>query len=113
MLTIGSQKIFMYSYPIHMNKSFEGLSAIVQQTFPNELYTGALFMFLNRSHNKLKLIYWDGDGYIILYKRLEKGKFYASPSGKAKLTRREFLMMFEGIKPKSLDRRFSLKKDNI
>jgi transposase len=91
-----------------MHKSFEGLSAIVQQSFPGELYTGSYFIFLNNSCKSMKILVWDGDGYAIYFKRLEKGRFYLDSSVKCNLTRREFLMLFEGIKPIRLDARFKL-----
>ena len=106
-MNIGSGKFYFYAVPINMHRSFEGLSALIQSAFPGELFTGAAFIFLNRSRDKIKLMFWDGDGYMILYKRLEKGRFFISDNGKSELTRREFLMLFEGIKPKYLDRRFS------
>ena len=93
-----------------MHKSFEGLSAIVQQSFPGKLYTGSYFVFLNKSSKCIKILAWDGDGYAIYYKRLEKGIFFVNSNAESKLTRREFLMLFEGIKPVRLDSRFSFKK---
>ena len=109
MLTIGSQKIYLYKKPIHMNCSFEGLSNLVEQKFPDQLLTGAYFIFINKPRSKIKIINWDRDGLLIFYKRLEKGRFAVDENGKTELTRREFQMLFEGIKPKSLNRRFSLK----
>ena len=109
MLTIGSQKIYLYKKPIHMNCSFEGLSNLVGQKFPDQLLTGAYFIFINKPRSKIKIITWDRDGLLIFYKRLEKGRFAVDESGKTELTRREFQMLFEGIKPRSLNRRFSLK----
>ncbi len=92
-----------------MLKSFEGLSSIVQQEFPGELYTGAYFIFLNKNCKCMKILTWDGDGYAIYYKRLEKGRFFVNSNVKCNLTRREFLMLFEGIKAAYTDTRFSLK----
>jgi transposase len=109
MLTIGSQKIYLYKKPIHMNCSFEGLSNLVEQKFPDQLLTGAYFIFINKPRSKIKIITWDRDGLLIFYKRLEKGRFAVDENGKTELTRREFQMLFEGIKPRSLNRRFSLK----
>ena len=91
-----------------MHKSFEGLSAIVQESFPGELYTGAYFIFLNKRCISMKILVWDGDGYAIYFKRLEKGRFYLDSRVKCNLTRREFLMLFKGIKPIHLDARFKL-----
>ena len=110
MLSLNNNKIFLYDKPINISKSFEGLSALVELSFPGELHTGAYFLFLNRNRKSLKLLVWDGDGYAIYYKRLEKGKFIINNKGKCNLTRREFLMFFEGIYPKRLDNRFSMKK---
>ncbi len=93
-----------------MNCSFEGLSNLVEEKFPDQLLTGAYFIFLNRFRDKIKMITWDNDGLLIFYKRLEKGRFVVHEDGKTELTRRDFLMLFEGIRPKSLNRRFSLKK---
>ena len=109
MLTIGSQKIYLYKKPIHMNCSFEGLSNLVEQKFPDQLLTGAYFIFINKPRSKIKIITWDRDGLLIFYKRLEKGRFAVDENGKTELTRREFQMLFEGIKPRSLNRRYSLK----
>jgi transposase len=110
MLSLNSHKIFLYRDPINISKSFEGLSALVQSSFPAELYTGAYFVFLNKSCKNIKLLAWDGDGYAIYYKRLEKGKFVINSNGKSSLSRREFLMLFEGIHPIHLDKRYKLKK---
>ena len=109
MLNINS-KIYMYHEPVHMLKSFESLSAIVQREFPGEIFTGAYFIFLNKLRDKMKILTWDSDGYVILYKRIEKGVFLLDNSTKSSLSRREFLMLFEGIKPRYLDHRFKLKK---
>jgi transposase len=92
-----------------MNCSFEGLSNLVEQKFPDQLLTGAYFIFLNRLRSKIKIITWDRDGLLIFYKRLEKGRFAVDGCGRTELTRREFQMLFEGIKPRSLNRRYSLK----
>ena len=92
-----------------MNCSFEGLSNIVEQKFPGQLLTGAYFVFLNKPRDKIKIITWDRDGLLIFYKRLEKGRFPIDENCRTELTRRQFQMLFEGIKPRSLNRRFSLK----
>lgn len=108
MLTVPS-RIFLCKDPVSMHKSFEGLGAIVEQLFPGELLSGALFIFLNRQRNCLKGLLWDQDGFVIYYKRLERGAFgYRAKSHH--LDRREFLMLLEGIEPKKIRPRFSLEK---
>jgi transposase len=85
MLTIGTQKIYLYRKPIHMNCSFEGLSNLVEQKFPDQLLTGAYFIFLNKPRSKIKIIIWDRDGLLIFYKRLEKGRFAVDECGRMEL----------------------------
>lgn len=103
----GHVRIFLCRYPVSMRKSFEGLSALVEQLFPGELFSGALFIFLNRRKDHMKVLYWDKDGLAIWFKRLEKGSF-ASKSEQSFLDRKEFLMLLEGITPHRIQKRFKL-----
>jgi transposase len=109
MISISTQaRLFLFEGPVNMQKSFEGLSALVEHAFPGELMKG-YFIFLNRSRDRMKVLYWDGDGFSIWYKRLEKGSFLRQKKGSAQLQRREFFMLLEGVTPKKIQRRFSLK----
>jgi transposase len=104
----ANARLFLCRIPVRMHKSFEGLSAIVEQMFPGELLSGAFFIFLSRRKDHMKVLYWDGDGFVIFYKRLEKGSFAAKKDVPSLMLRREFLMLLEGITPKRLQTRFSL-----
>jgi transposase len=105
MLNLPGQ-LFLFKDPIDMRKSFEGLSAAITAAFPGKLMSGAYFLFLNRRQNCMKVLYWDIDGFVIWYKRLEKGTF--SRKGVASsLTRKEFFMLLEGIIPKRLQPRYT------
>ncbi len=97
----------LYQVPMDMRKSFESLSLAIDKTFPGELLTGAYFIFLNKRRNHIKVLYFDNDGLVIFYKRLEKGTFCRKnlPSS---LKRRDFIMLIEGITPQKLQKRFSL-----
>lgn len=109
MLTIsGSARLFLCQTPTNMRKSFEGLNAIIEQLFPGELLSGAFFIFLNRHRDHMKVLFWDKDGLVIWYKRLEKGIFSWKWGDTKPLDRREFFMLLEGITPKRLQLRFSL-----
>jgi transposase len=109
MLTIPSHaRLFLCQFPINMHKSFEGLCATVEKLFPGELLSGAFFIFLNRHRDHMKVLFWDVDGWVIWYKRLEKGHFLWKWGDTTPLDRRAFLMLLEGITPKRLQRRFSL-----
>lgn len=109
-LTIpGNARLFLCQFPIRMQKSFEGLSAVVEKLFPGELLSGAFFIFLNRHRDHMKVLFWDKDGFIIWYKRLEKGSFTWKWGDSKPFDRREFVMLLEGIIPKRIQTRFSLK----
>ena len=109
MLTVpGNARLFLCQTPMNMRKSFEGLGAVVGQLFPGELLSGAFFIFLNRGRDHMKVLFWDGDGFVIWYKRLEKGTFSSRCESTTSLDRRTFLMLLEGITPKRLQSRFSL-----
>ena len=109
MLTIpGNARLFLCNQPINMKKSFEGLCGIVEKLFPGELLLGAFFIFLNRKKDHIKVLFWDKDGFVIYFKRLEKGTFSWKWGDSLVLDRRTFFMLLEGITPKRLQRRFSL-----
>ena len=99
-------RIFICKEPVDMRNGFEGLSSIVAKIFKTKIASGAIFVFINKRKNLMKILYWDRDGLAIWYKRLEKGRFLNN--NKSLLDRREFLMLLEGIVPKRLERRFFL-----
>lgn len=58
-----------------MRKSIDGLAAVVQQQFHLDPFSKSLFLFCGRHCNKIKALFWEGDGFLLLYKRLENGNF--------------------------------------
>jgi len=76
MLSLNANtKIFFSVTPADMRKGFNGLQGLVIGTLQQDPLSGHLFLFLNRRKDRLKIIYWDGDGLAIWYKRLESGTF--------------------------------------
>jgi len=61
--------------PVDLRKSFDGLSGIVESVFQRNLLDGHLFLFLNKRRDRLKALWWDHDGLVIWYNRLERGTF--------------------------------------
>lgn len=59
-----------------MRKQIDGLSAIVQQNFKLDPFSNSVFLFCGRNTRTMKALYWEGDGFVLLYKRLENGKFF-------------------------------------
>jgi len=104
----GEARVFVYQEAVDLRKGFEGLGAIVEKTFCAELTSGAYFAFLNRRKDRMKVLYWDGDGLVIWYKRLEKGRFLKTKSDTPMMSRREFFMLLEGITPKRLQVRYNI-----
>ena len=71
----GGLKVFVALAPCDLRKSFSGLQALVSDRLGEDLRQGALFVFTNRRHTRLKILYWDGSGVWLLCKRLEQGTF--------------------------------------
>ncbi len=65
----------MYSYATDMRKSFDGLSGLVVSQLEQNPMSGDVFIFVNKPRNRIKLLRWEQDGFVLFYKRLEKGTF--------------------------------------
>jgi transposase len=102
-------RISLCTAPIDMRKSFNGLIAIVRNMLEADPLADHLFVFLNRNHTLLKILYWDGDGFVIWYKRLETGTFrFPANIDQAKsieVTRGGLALILEGIDLAQLPRR--------
>lgn len=102
----GNARIFFFQIPVDMRKGIETLSFIVEANFEGELMSGAYFVFVNRIKDRMKVLYWDNDGFAIWWKRLEKGSFRLLGIDKALINRKEFFMLLEGITPHKIQKRF-------
>jgi transposase len=71
-----SIKVCLSIEPCDMRKSFEGLSTIVINDLGEDVTSRKLYVFCNRVHTRIKLLYWDGTGLWVMTKRLEKGTFH-------------------------------------
>lgn len=75
MISFAEQPIYLYSQPIDMRKSINGLSYIISDLLGASVQNSSLTLFYNRARDKVKLLYWDKNGFVLIYKRLEKGRF--------------------------------------
>ena len=82
-----------------MRKAIDGLSAIVQNNFHLDPFSNSLFLLCGRKCNWIKALYWEGNGFVFLYKRLENGKFQWSrkESEVRQITDRESRWLMEGL----------------
>ena len=102
----GHARFFIHQDSIDLRKGFEGLSFIVERNFHQEVTGGAYFIFINRRRDRMKVLYWDGDGLAIWYKRLEQGTFQKNKINAGLIERRDFLMLLEGVTPHRFQKRY-------
>lgn len=98
----GGIKVFVALEPVDLRKSFSGLEGLVSERLGEDLRQGALFVFTNRRHSRLKILYFDGSGLWLLIKRLEKGTFswpkkIDQEAVKLKLAPEALAMLTDGI----------------
>lgn len=81
MITLNSKlKVYLSLEAVDMRKSINGLSIAVIEELSCNPQDEALYIFYNKSRNKVKCLYWDKNGFVLIYKRLEKGRFQFSKS---------------------------------
>lgn len=82
-----------------MRKGFDGLSALVQHVLEKDPFCGHVFVFRGRRGDRVKLLWWDGQGLCLYYKRLEDGKFVwpNASSGVVHLSHAQLSLLLEGI----------------
>jgi transposase len=99
-------RYFLCCAPVDMRNGFDGLSGIVRNTLNHDPISGSVFIFLNKPRTHIKLLYWDGDGFAVFYKRLERGKYPLTTHGdlSKELKREELMMLLEGLSFEKLRR---------
>ncbi len=92
-------KIYIKPGPTDMRKQINGLSKIVQDELPYDLFSSSLFLFCSRNRTRLKIIYWDKTGFCLWLKRLEEEKFPwpVNETEAREITRGQLRMILSGI----------------
>lgn len=109
MLTLPpSTRVFVATKPADMRRSFDGLLALVRDFLKEDPFAGHLFVFRNRSGDRLKVLWWDRDGLAIFYKRLEEGRYaFPVPTGdvpQVEMTAADLQLVLQGIDPAKVKR---------
>jgi transposase len=101
-------RIYLCTSPTDMRKGFDTLAALVKDFLAQDPLSGHLFLFVGRAKDRLKILYWDADGFALWYKRLEEGTFrlprVPTEDASVELKASELAMMLEGIDLRSLKR---------
>jgi transposase len=110
MLSIpGQLKIFLGVQPVDMRKSFDTLAALVSEVLQHDPLSGHLFVFRSKRADRVKILYWLGDGFAIWYRRLERGtfRFPQAAEGQTSLTisATDLAMLLDGVDLASVQRR--------
>ncbi|RLD20478.1 MAG: IS66 family insertion sequence hypothetical protein [Bacteroidetes bacterium] len=105
--TTGARRYYLYGRVTDMRKSFNGLSGLVINKMKGDLLSGDAFIFINRRHNMMKILVWDRTGFVIYYKRLEKGTFemLSAKGSRLEIDWADLVMILEGVRLKSMRRR--------
>lgn len=121
LLLPASVRVYLCIDPTDMRKGFDSLASIVRERFGDDPLSGHLFLFTSRRADRLKILWWDRDGFVIWCKRLEQGTFRVPSSlrdaacssdhrsHRIELPRRDLAMLLEGLdrREMKISRRFT------
>lgn len=94
-----------------MRKQIDGLAAIVSQSFDLDPFSNAIFLFSGRKKDRIKALLWEGDGFLLMYKRLENGKFQWPKNNEQvrEISSQQYRWLIEGL---SIDQKKTIQKIN-
>lgn len=99
---------YLYLGNTDMRKGFDSLSGLVTSCMQLGVLSGSVFIFLNKKHNQVKLLLWEGDGFSIYYKRLEKGTYelpgFEDKKDSLSISAQQLQFILQGISLKSIRR---------
>ena len=115
MLHLSPQcRYYLYQGHCDMRKGFDSLSGIVSSRMQGDATGGAVFIFLNRRRNQVKLLYFEGDGFALYHKRLERGTYELPSTGSDAaslcISAQELLFILQGVSLKAVQLRPRYKK---
>jgi transposase len=94
-------QVFLATSPVDGRKGIDGLSALVRSQFGQDPLSGRMFVFFSRRADRVRVLYWDRDGYVLIQKRLEVGRYRLAwqqvEQGHVVVEAAELLLVLEGI----------------
>lgn len=95
----GADRVFIACGYTDLRRGIDGLAAIVQSQYALDPFTNTLFLFCGRRRDRIKALYWEGNGFVLLYKRLESGSFQWPRNGDEarELTPQQYRWLMEGL----------------
>ena len=106
-LSSGS-RYYLWREPVDMRKSFDGLHGLVTGRMGRDALSGEVFIFINRRRDQVKMLVWDRSGFVIYYKRLERGRFELPAAAGGEQIRgqvlpwSDLLLILEGVSLRSV-----------
>jgi transposase len=100
MIEIVAQQVWLIPGATDMRKSIDGLAAVVNYAIQQDPLSRQLFAFCSKDRSKLKILFWDQNGFWLFYKRLEKGRFRWPANASAEgmcITRRQLAWLMDGL----------------
>jgi transposase len=107
MLTLEKKKIYIAAQPVDFRMSIDGLSSIIQKDRGSHIHDGSIYVFYNGNKNKIKCLFWDNNGFVLYYKRLDncKFKFKIMTKNMDSLTTEELHVLLSGYDPAFVERK--------
>ena len=95
----GADKVYIACGYTDLRKGIDGLARLVHQQFELDPFTNTLFLFCGRQRDRIKGLYWEGDGFLLVYKRLESGSFQWPRDGNEakEITAQQYRWLMEGL----------------
>lgn len=112
-MLVAKSPIYLANFAVDMRKSINGLSILAQEHFSSSIEKGAYYVFSNKGMNKIKILYWETNGYCLWYKRLESSKFKLVYDQKSQsLTTEQLQWLLSGLDYQNM-KGYPAKKYNI
>jgi len=112
-----ARRYWIYTGDTDMRKSFHGLASIIRDRMGQDMLSGDVYVFISRRRHAIKLLRWEGDGFAIFYKRLEKGTFEMPSTGSQHptilVTDQELSFILKGIALKKVKYRIRYSQNAV